>query len=307
MKRQVVLGLKILISAAILGILFWNIGINTIFTTLKQVNLLYLPAIIGFYFISIFIGAINVWLFIKALGKSISIRTLYKYMLLSWSIGLLTPGKVGDFSLAFLLEKHKITLGEGSAIMFMDKLLTLVVISIVAIIGFCFFFGIAQAVYVTTILLACMAGFSLILFFRKFLQKFFPKSYLIKFKKFFPTMKFFLVSRKTYVFVNVIITFIQWFLNALNVLLIFNALGTYTNPVYILVITMTLTLLNLIPFTYHGLGIKEAMGVYLYGLQGIAPDIVIVSSIVMNVIAYSISCMFVLLYLGEFKKVQQAS
>ena len=308
MKRSTLSILKAAISILILAVLFFRVGITHIFSTLRHISLPYYPLIFFVYFFSMLVSAINISVLLRALGKHVNLFLLLQYSILSWGIGILTPGNIGDFSLAFLLKKHDVTLGQGTAIVFIDKVITVLILSLTALIGFFIFFGLSYLVlFPLFVFVAFLGGLCCILFFpslRHLVARFIPQKYAMALQGLIATIMLMLRSKKLYLVANALFTILKWILSSLVIFLIFLSLHVTANLIYIYIffITMTLTLFNLIPITYHGIGLKEAAGIYLYGLKGISPDVVLSAYLVLHFISYSISFFAVLTLLDHFKK-----
>ena len=94
------------------------------------------------FLISLIIGAVNLKILLSPLSKNISFYKIFYYSVLSWAVGLFVPGKIGEFSFVPLLKNEGVRVGHGSAIFILDKLITLVVLSIFSLIGIYLFFDI---------------------------------------------------------------------------------------------------------------------------------------------------------------------
>ena len=120
--------IKIIFSLVVFLILIKIIGLEKITTTLSQMKLIYLIPVITIYLLGFVIGTLNVFILLKGLKLKIRFNKLLKYTIISWSIGLFSPGKVGDFSIIYLLKKERIKPIVSFAVVLVDKIITLLVL-----------------------------------------------------------------------------------------------------------------------------------------------------------------------------------
>ena len=129
---------RIFISIAILGILIYYVGIKQILETFVSMKKVFLIPILILHIISLLIGALNIKILIKKIKNKLSFRKILKYYLVSWSIGSIMPGKIGEFSILYMLKKENISYGQSLAITMIDKIITIIVLSITAAITIIF-------------------------------------------------------------------------------------------------------------------------------------------------------------------------
>ncbi len=308
MKKYAFTVVKIGISILILGLLVHQIGWEKLGDTLIKVNLAYYPFILLIYLVSFLLGAWNLQILLQAIERKVKFYRVFKYSLLSWALGLVTPGKIGEFSIAYLLKKEGVRTGEGMAIAIADRIITVFVLFIFAIIGFIMFLENSQTikligVFAVSIILGAVAlsrrG-------RKFIREYILRKYATYFARFYVTLQTLASKKKSALLANTGVTVVKWVITAIEVLLIFMSLGSSGNFWYIVLISMTLIIINLVPVTYHGIGIKEAVGVYLYGFIGIPSEVVVITYTIFNILAYGIAAVIFLGYSDEFREVRLA-
>ncbi|MBI2134220.1 flippase-like domain-containing protein [Candidatus Woesearchaeota archaeon] len=280
--------IKIALGILVLGILFVKIGIKETATTITSMNYLYLPPIIILFVSGLFLGAYNLKILTDALGIRISMRKMTGYYLISWAFGLVIPGKIGEFSFVYLARKQ-LSLGQGSAVAVLDKIITVYSLCILAFFGLFIFFPFDQAIKLTAAITALNAiGLIFVLsspgriMARKILGKFGEK-----FSGFSRTLFLLVLNRKQAVAINFALTFLKWGITAVVTNLIFLSLGKSINPLIILTISATIMLLSLIPITMSGLGIKEGAAVFLYGQIGVAAEITMAAHIILLILNYA--------------------
>ena len=298
MKKSIKYILKFTIGLIILVILFTKIGMNEIISSFSKTNPIFIILAILSFIVALFAAISNVHIMIRGLCKPISFLKTIKYYLLSWSAGLLMPGKIGDFSIIYFLKKEDIPIGKGTAVSIADKLITIITILILGSFGFFLFFEIKEALY----LMALFIGVALIGIF--LIMHRYPRSVLKKilgknakmFKGFSKSMIHYVKTKKNLLTLNLLITIFQWFMSAVSVFFAFKSFGVSIPILTILLITAVVTLFALIPLTMSGLGIKESVAVFLYASLGYDPVIVASVYIIILIIKYSIAFLANLFY-----------
>lgn len=277
MKKVVKNVIKLIMGFLIIFFLLYKIGFTDYLKILVTIS-------IGWFLLSLiltvldqFFAAFNFLILFRALNKKIKFLNLIRYVSLSWALGSVSPGKLGEFGLVWLFKnRENIDYGEGLVMAISDKILTLIVLLSLASIGFCIFFDIKLFLFFILIIFLLLI-FSLIIMWkeksRNFIKKYFLKSYSKYFTGFSVSLKYLLRKRKKYLFFNLILTYVKWgffFLSAYFIFLAFN----FTFPYYLIVIFFSLTtIISLIPISFSGLGIREGSGTYLLTLANV-PEII---------------------------------
>lgn len=285
--------LQILIGLLIIGILIYKTGPQKIIETLINIKKVYLIPILILYLISLLLGAINIYLLIKKI-KNIKFSKILDYYLIGWMLGFFIPGKIGEFSILYYLKKDKISYGEGLAISIIDKSITLFFILTLVIITAIIFLNKIYT-YLLLILLIILVVILIVFIKTKIIKKFMPKYITKKFKKFKKTLIIFTKQHKKELILNLTLTVIKTFINGIIIYTIFLSLNTYASFLMVFLISSSLTILTLIPITINGLGLKEALGIYLYNMIGINPEVVITTSIINILVMYSSSLIIIII------------
>ena len=138
--------IKLSFGVALLGALFYNIGISKIYQTLSEFSLWWLVPLFLLNIAILLLGAFNFIILLKGSETTVPYITLVRYYIISTTIGLFVPGKLGEFSMAFFLNKEGQPLGEATAINVLDKVVTLFLLSFIAVIGAFFYLTQSAAV-----------------------------------------------------------------------------------------------------------------------------------------------------------------
>jgi len=260
--------IKVVFGIIILLFIFFKIGIQKIIDTIILMNLWYLIPVFITYAVIFYLGAVNIWLLTSKLNKKISFQNIFKYSLLGWAFSNFLPGKIGDFSLIYFLKKEGMELGETTAIVIINRILTVFTLFVIAIIGFFFFFDLKTTIYLILIIIVILFVF-IFLFIsksgRSFIKKIVLRKLADKFHGFFTTIRFFLKKEKKIMALNCGITLMKWIIS--GVLFYFYFLSFQVSAIsvfYIIIITATVIIVSLIPISAGGLGFREGAAVYLY-------------------------------------------
>ncbi len=259
--------IKISIGIIILFIFIKSIGINNIWQVFKKVKPLWLiPWILVYIPVQIF-AAFNYKLLLKAIEKNVSLIYLFKTQTLSHSLGQVSPGRLGEFSMIFFLRKKGITYGEGLALTILDKIITFFIFVCLTLISLIWFFNIKLFL---TILVICSIVLGAGLFFiysekiRTLIKKYILRKHSKHFTGFSKTFKYILKKKKKYLLLNTMNTMIKWTMSFIGFWFLFMAFGEKIPFYFILFVSAMVKIISLIPISFSGLGINEASSTYLY-------------------------------------------
>ena len=111
--------------------LVFSVGLNSIWATFLQINLLWcvLAAICNFTFF--ILGAFNIWLLLRVM-QPIPFTEFVRSYIYAFSINLFAPGQLFDASIVLLLKKQGIPLRRSGLAYLIDKIVTVFVLFCVA-------------------------------------------------------------------------------------------------------------------------------------------------------------------------------
>lgn len=287
--------LRIILALVILAALLYKLGPKQMMQALSSADLLWIFPIILLWGILFFLGAYNLNIFLKAFNIHIPMSKLFRYNLLSWSSGLLLPGKIGEIVLIKFLKKENIEYGQSSVIYIVDKLITLIFLMMISIFGAVLLFDINYLIIALTIFSSLLLFFIVAIMstkIRSLIKRFILRKYSTIFSGFSLNLFKFLKYKKSVILFNLIITIFKAIVSSIAVSFLFLSLGQQVNFLYILIIDSMITIITLISITPNGLGIKESSAAFLYySLIGIDPVIAasasILGTIITNIIAFT--------------------
>ncbi len=289
MKKRYFNILKVTIGLLIIFFLIYKFGLDNIFSTILDVKPGFLFIALIFYFVSIFIGVLNIKLLIAPLNKKISYWNLFRYYMFSWSAGLLVPGKIGEFSICYFLKKHDISIGEGIAASLMDKIITFVFLLIFSLFGFFIFLDFYSALLSVMVIPCILVTFLVSLYsmrIRNIIKRFIPNKIADKFKGFSRLLNRYAKDYKMLLFLNFLITGIKWFISFLVIYYMFLSFNVHVALGVVIIITAITKIIALIPISISGLGIREGAAVYLFGLYGVESVAVLSAFLTIVVLNY---------------------
>ncbi|MCR4335284.1 MAG: flippase-like domain-containing protein [archaeon] len=284
---------KLLFSVIVLAIVFNAIGIEKVIGSLKDFNFLVLFWMIIIFALILMINAINLFILTKNIGD-VKFSEVFHYSYVAWAIGFVLPGKLGDFSYGSMLKKNGFSLGEGIAIVTMDKALTLLIILAISTIGILFLIN-SELNNTVIFLILLWAGIIIAAF--EFglglAEKYLPEKISQQFVKFSKPLKK-VYSNKVSLLLNFSLTILRIILQTLVFYFILNGFGLGIDFFTLIFIVTIGTIVSLIPITFSGLGFREGMFIYLLGLQGIPIEIAGSAALISVLFDYSIAGLIIL-------------
>lgn len=219
--------------------------------------------------------------------------------MLSWAVGLFTPGKVGEFSLVYFLKKDGLEIGKAIGVALIDKVITLLTLLICSGLGMFTLFGLRYTFYLPLVLAAAVILAYLLLFCA---EKINSERFSQGLRDFRTSLKEFLQKHKGLLVINFILTMVKWCITGVAFFVVFASFGSSSNVFMIIIISMTIIIINIIPITLHGLGLKEVAAVYLYGMINIPEDVAVASSLFFSLLAYAVGILLILSFGSYFHK-----
>ena len=269
MNKKIVVLLQVLIGILLLAFLFWKVGIKDFISVLKKVNVHLLLITLLILIASHLMGTLKISTLLKAIGQKLPFLYLFRATTLSFSLGFIAPGKMGEFSILLFLRNKNISYGKGLAAILIDKVLTFLIVSLFALIGLLFYLDFRYFFLVLGIILAL---FSLLVYaivsknLRYLVKKYILRKYAKHFKGFSNTCLILITKGKKGILLNIMFSLFKFMLMCLSIWVLFRALGFSVFFPFVIFINSIIIILTLIPITFSGLGLREVSGTYLYQL-----------------------------------------
>jgi len=287
MKKLIKYFGKLIISVILISLILIKIRPKILLETLSKVNPIYIVILVIIYLTSLVISSVNLWLLFKGSRIKLLFSRIREVSFASWSIGLLIPGKFGEFTIPFMLKKDNISIGKSFAVIFTDFIITVLSILFIAIIGTIF---ILRQYIIHIIIFSIILIIILYILTNKRLISFFSKKY----KKFNLTIRYFLKTikelrkSKKYISLNLLLSIGKQFMGALSIYILFKSLNHELNFFIILSISVIIIIISSIPITLNGFGLREGSAIILYSLFNIPGEVVLSSYLINTTIGYLI-------------------
>ncbi len=273
--------LRFAAAAALITGLVWYAGPNNLLRTLASLDPAIALACALAIVIFFLLGSVNVWWLLRC-RHAIRYATFLRSYAYGFSLGLLSPGQIGDVSLVLFLRNGGVPLSKSGAAYTMDKLITLSVLSLVAAFGLLRYRLLSVGHFLISVaILAGAAGVSWLLIARgRSGNRLFTA--IQKIAREIEEYRFHLKT----ILSNVLLTGLKWLVLCASYYLAFLAFGTTTMWPDIGVIPVMSTLVGYIPVSVAGIGTVEVSAVMLFKMLGIAESVVISAYLFLRSLQY---------------------
>jgi len=279
---------RIGIAVSLLIILFAVIGLDSILRTLREINLMWGALVALCLCILFFLGALNVWILLRAL-RPIPLADFVVAYSYSWAVSLISPGQAGDASLILFMRRYDVPLRQSGAAYTLDKAITVLLFGVVACVGA--FVAIEE--FKVLRLPFLVFGLSIVagalvtaLVFSKF-----PagtgerRSRWSRFKQELDTFR----EKWHVLLLNFGMTTLKWMVVSLTYWLAFRSFGVPVEWRDIAVIPIVATLVGYIPVSLAGIGTVEVTAVFLFGKVGIEQPAVVSTYLLLRTMQFSLA------------------
>jgi uncharacterized protein (TIRG00374 family) len=135
LKKRVIVTL--VLALAIIVLMLWHINPGDLWDKLKETNLNLILLVLILYIINIITKAFRWYLLINSSGTNVPFKKVFPFYIIALAINNVTPGKIGGEPIrAYLLKKEaEVSMGQGIASIFAEKILDIIVITTMAVIG----------------------------------------------------------------------------------------------------------------------------------------------------------------------------
>ncbi|GEM_PF-1517548 len=297
--------LKYVAGPLIIVLLFYKIGLANIVDIAKTVRPFYFILAYVLFVFSLLTAALNLHIILRPL-KVIAWERFLTYYFASRITTLILPGRLGEFSITYFLEKESINLGRGIAAVITDKLTTTFCSVVIGLLGSYFLFGKDHVLAIVIYIGLLFSFFALLLSkkIRYFIRKFILRKYAHHFQGFSITLFSYVKEHKWLTLLNTFITLFRIVLIAFSAKIIFLSIGEHVPLTTLILVEGLETLSTLIPLTINGLGIKQAVGIYVFSKIGISPEISGTRYLIGLFIQYSFG-LFTTIFLRKLEKKEE--
>ncbi|MBI4181422.1 MAG: flippase-like domain-containing protein [Candidatus Aenigmarchaeota archaeon] len=289
-----------LIGLAIFAYLLWSIDLGKLAASFLSLDPLLFLAALGLSVVAIALKAVKWQVIIRSYGLPFPFREALRGWLVGFAIGLVTPGKIGDFARAYYL-KERANMGRALTTVVVDRLADILILFLLAAIGLTAF----VTLYVPNdLLLAGVYGFFVLFlaglalfsrtrvmirvlrpFYRWFISDARKGTVKAVFDDFYGGVAV-MVGKKRLMLASLAITLLIWIVTIFYVWVLAVAMGLAV-PYWFLFLTFPIVgLLFALPISFSGLGTREAALLFFLSYVGIGAEQAIAYSLLMLVVDY---------------------
>jgi len=211
-------------------------------------------------------------------------------------IGIITPGRLGDFSKIAYLKNNQCSFGKSAVSVILDRIIDLLFLLILGYLGLFLFFSFFKNLILISTIILIFSLIILIVFlkinsFKLFLEKLFnliipskyQKSWKINLQDFINGLKIY--KTKDYLFI-LLITGLSWLFYYLQAFILTRSIGiSNISFLYISICITIVGLVNLLPISILGLGTRDALLILLFSTFSISQETIIGFSFLILLIA----------------------
>jgi len=255
--------LKLLITVYVLYFIFKKIPVDTLIASFINVRLRYLGAAVLLGFVFTLIKIFKWHLLLRDLIPDISFRSSIDGYLSGMSLGIITPGRIGEVGRISEIPKEKRLAGVG--LVLWDKIFDLFIVVFLSLWGIWYFVNSGVAITAGVLLIALL----FILFNTRYLNILLKLPVIKKYPQLLEGLNH--LKRRT-ILTGLTLTLFSYLIVIFEVLLLVRAFG-YNLGREIFISYPLVMLANLIPITVGGLGVREGIAILLLGRFGLPEEL----------------------------------
>lgn len=290
-KRRLLVALlpKLAVGVALVVVLAWLGGFEACWAALSGSRPLPLIVAAGLLLVSLALGALGVLLIGRAVSDRLTWVAGLKGFLFAWVLGFFV-GRISEFSLP-VFWRHSLTLGQGAAVVLVDKAISLLWVVVLGAAGLSLFFGRSAG-----LLAAAFAGGGLLLMLllvllpqmRGLAARVLPEKLLLQLSGLGDTLRGLGVSGRRAVFGNFLLTGVRSVAHGAMLVALVVAVDRSVDLGTAVVIQAQTQLASLIPGTVMGLGTWESVYVLSLGRVGIGAATAVAISLLGRVVSLAV-------------------
>lgn len=218
------------------------------------------------------VGGIKIWTLLRAVAK-VSLKQTVVYFFVASSIGTFTPAALGDFSLAAFLKREDVPVHEGLAVVLVDRLVSVSLYALVFA-PLTLTWLVPNAVLGWLPILYLLGGMGLVGLngsarARGWVRAKLVERYIPRAGSFLETSSRLMRAYPTALAGNVFMGLVRGFVGGMVIWFALVAVGTQVSLFPVVAATNTLSLINMLPISFGGLGVYEGGGVLLFEALGL--------------------------------------
>ena len=299
--------MKILKLLPIFGLLVFvfiisNADLIKISETLGKMNVFYLALFFPLSFLAVILKALKWKFLIKSYGVDYKLKKSMSAWLAGFSMGMITPGRVGDFSRAYYLKQDKgLSFGKSLTTVIIDRIMDVSALFFFATVGLLAF----ATLYISTGFMLIAIVFMSVIFmsviffitkkntvqkiFKPFFMRFVPGSYKQKirpgFHDFYSGLDF-IFKNKGLLLVSIFLSIAALLISIIQYFLLSLAIGTDIGFGFFLFVAPIVMLLDTLPISFSGVGTREAALIFFLSFLSLSPEFAVSLSLLIFFLGY---------------------
>ena len=294
-------------------LILWNLDLSRVFQSFADLNAYFLLMALALQVPIITLKALKWKILIRSYSVDFPMVRAVTSWLVGFSIGIMTPGRMGDLARAYYL-KGRLPLGKSLTTVIADRIIdVLVLISFSALgviifvslyatgMGYGLFLPLLSLLFiglVTGIYVMTRKGIMMRVL-RPFYRRFIPERYGKEVSKVFHDFYGGLGDMKKrggLVIASVCICAVTWVLGFVQVYVLSLSMDIDLSLVFIVSIIPIITLLDALPISFSGIGTRDAAMIFFFGFISLTSESAVSFSLLILLFNYIISAAFGLLF-----------
>jgi uncharacterized protein (TIRG00374 family) len=273
-KKWGVLAARIVLTVLVLGLIFLYVDFEKVLKVLSNGDFVYLIPIVLLRPLFYFVRGLRIWQILRiGTEKNLPMPNIVGWFFVSCSIGVFTPGGLGDFSLAYFGRRYDISVSQSMAAVFFDKVVSLMIMFGIGIVGVYLYFALDPTWWIVLgiVVISGILAVFVLQKIRKMINEFLQD----RWPGIMPGIQ--LITRFAYhhplAFVaNIALAIVQSLIVALQIWISLFLVGYPSEFSSLFWLTGICRLAGQIPITVSGFGIYEGSIAYVFAVLGIPPE-----------------------------------
>ena len=266
---------RLLVGIGMVVLVVRSVNVSQFGAVLVAPNWLPLAGMVAAALVFVLLGAVNIWIMLSAVAP-VQFVTLLRYFLVATAFGTFTPAAVGDFSLAGFLRRETIPVHRGLSAMLVDRGITLALhavvflpLTLLLVLSTTQWLWLPAGVAVGAVILMAL---NVVPGFRRLVLSGMVRPCLPQLEDFLRSCSDLLRFHPMHLLANVAVTIVRSVVAGVVIELALLAAGTWTNFLWVVVVTNSLSLLNFIPISLGGVGVYEGGAVAVFSRLGLSRE-----------------------------------
>jgi glycosyltransferase 2 family protein len=302
MTRPVKVSLQVLVSGAVIAFLLWRIDLGQTVDILRESNYLYVAGALAIFLATTWLMAWRWWVLLASKGVHEPFGWLLRLYFVGYAASQVLPTAVGGDAVRIIEHSRRRpdARAEAAGAVVMERILgsagTLVLVALGLAVAAGRYEGVRLLIVLEVVFVAAMIVLGLLLFSRRLglalERRLFPLGRRIGLER--PLRSLYWAMHeyrlKPRVLLAVLgVTVVSQFARVIAIWLCGEAVGIDVSPLVYVILGPLLFLVQMVPFTLNGLGVREAFFVVFLGRFGVEPDAAFAAGFLYYAVSIAIS------------------